>query len=183
MKPQIRDSFAEKLDGPWPVVGFNFPNVILRTDRGDRTYNMDMVRGTHLLPNPLPEKMYDGRYPTVVPPAVPPKPLPVSVTPSVAVRGNLRSLVYDMKVDDKALGPYSSSTLPVDYASEHLPTGAALQSTHLPVDTSTHLPVEAQRSVSSESVLTGERSGDTTETKALFTRYGRRVKPPERYSS
>ena len=98
----MKDCLSEKMLGPYQVVSFRFPNVTLRTERGDKTYNMDLVRGCFDLPQPLPQKMNDGRYPTLESPdgtpEMDPDALP-QIAPRVAECGDTRTLVYPLTLD------------------------------------------------------------------------------------
>jgi hypothetical protein len=93
----MRGSLVKKLRGPYPVVEIEFPTVTLRTERGERKYNMDMLRGAYKLPDPLPEEHNQPQYPIITP-----NNMPEWLSPQVRIEP-LPPIVYD---DTKSIKIY-----------------------------------------------------------------------------
>ena len=191
---------AEKLQIPYPVVCFRFPNVTLRTERGDKTYNMDMVRGAYKLPEPFPDRTSDNRFPTIVGP----KPLrPGDLKPMTdATDDQTPDTVTQQNTPSEQIGNNTSNTKdPSKYSVEgKIAERGNTRTLAFPLDlgNASRTIADNNRSASSSTTRNAEAKqsgGKTAETvpveptvqgssssTPVLTRYGRRIRPPDRFA-
>ena len=195
VKPVLKDCLSEKLQGPYPVIRFRFPNVTLRTERGDKTYNMDMVRGAYQLPEPIPDCMSDGRYPALVVPKPPVRGCPIKASNKDVPASDATTNSQDSLTPSSSRMTALKNPRPSRVKSEVVQRGTTRTLT-FPLNFEKSSIVDKPKSLFSDSIADNEnkrsveQSDETSSTsltvdgledpKPVVTRSGRIVRPPER---